>query len=80
MNGNFVYFTSTEAGGAYATLIDGRIYALDAQTGQQKWLFKIDASLSSPAIANQTLYVGDSEGHLHGVRLRDRKRKVETES
>jgi outer membrane protein assembly factor BamB len=62
-----VYFTSSEPGISYNVLADGRIHALDALTGQQKWLFKTSGSLSSPAIQNKTLYVGSSAGYLYAI-------------
>ena len=36
----------------------GTLYALDAETGQQRWAFEADASiLSSPDVAEGTVYV-----------------------
>ncbi len=64
VSNGIVYYTSSEAGVDYQSGTDGRIYAFDAQTGQQKWMYKRNGSLSSPAIANKTLYCGSSDSYL----------------
>jgi outer membrane protein assembly factor BamB len=48
---------------------DGRLYALDARTGQEKWRFKTDGGVnSSPAVAGGVVYFGSTDGYLYAVR------------
>ena len=48
---------------------DGRLYALDARTGQEKWSFKTGSPVhSSPAVAGGVVYFVDTEGYLYAVR------------
>ena len=56
---NIVYF------GSY----DGYLYALDANTGQEKWNFKTDDVIfnSTPAVANGVIYFGNEGGNLYAV-------------
>jgi len=58
---------------------DGRLYALDAATGAQRWAFQagVDPLIhnqqgfqSSAAIAGGTVYVGCRDGHLYAIDLR----------
>ena len=58
------------AGGMiYIGSLDGRLYALDARTGQEKWSFKTDGDVySSPAVAGGVVYFVDTEGYLYAVR------------
>ncbi|HZD61109.1 MAG TPA: PQQ-binding-like beta-propeller repeat protein, partial [Anaerolineae bacterium] len=52
MLGDYIYFGT----------FDGRLYALNAGTGEQRWMLERPPnSLSAPAIANNTLFVGGSE-------------------
>jgi len=48
------------AGGVvYVGSLDNWLYALDAETGQEKWRFKTDGEVySSPAVAGGMVYVG----------------------
>jgi eukaryotic-like serine/threonine-protein kinase len=60
MAGGVVYIGST----------DGNLYAVDQQTGKQKWKFKTFASrqvTSSPTIANGLVYFGGFDGILYAV-------------
>jgi outer membrane protein assembly factor BamB len=44
------------------------LYALDEKTGQEKWKFKLEAPVSSsPAISDETVCFGTSDGYLHAV-------------
>ena len=48
---------------------DGRLYALDARTGEEKWSFKTDGGVaSSPAVAGGVVYFGSTDGYLYAVR------------
>ena len=49
---------------------DGNVYALDQETGKQKWKFKTFASrqvTSTPTIANGLVYFGAFDGILYAV-------------
>ena len=67
VDGGLVFFGASEEGGTYGSLLDGRIYALDCQTGKQVWTFKTDAILDFPAISHKTLFVTDSNGDLRAL-------------
>ena len=57
-------------GVVYIGSIDGNMYALDQETGKQKWKFKTLASrqvTSSPTIANSLVYFGGFDGILYAV-------------
>ena len=49
---------------------DGYLYAVDIQTGEEKWKFQASEFQvwSSPAIADGVVYIGTSEGHLYAVK------------
>ena len=48
---------------------DGRLYALDVETGQEKWRFKTGGPVaSSPAIAGGVVYFSSLDGYLYAVR------------
>ena len=54
----------------YIGSTDGNVYALDQETGKQKWKFKTFASrqvTSSPTIANGLVYFGGFDGILYAV-------------
>ncbi len=47
---------------------DGRLYSVNALTGELQWRFMADAPLSStPVIANGTLYVTSMGGTLYAI-------------
>jgi outer membrane protein assembly factor BamB len=57
---------------------DGFLYALDRQTGQEKWRrdYEISWVISSPAIFNDVLFTGTSDGRFaHAVDLNTGKEK-----
>ena len=55
-------------GVVYVGSWDGRLYALDAETGQEKWRFKTDGQVySSPAVAGGMVYIGSLDGRLYAL-------------
>ncbi|HUM06276.1 MAG TPA: PQQ-binding-like beta-propeller repeat protein [Terriglobales bacterium] len=63
-------------GVAYIGSWDSRLYAIDAETGQQKWAFQAgeDNTIhnqvgfqSSPAVADGIVYVGCRDGHVYAI-------------
>ena len=57
-------------GAIYIGSTDGNVYAVDQETGKQKWKFKTFASrqvTSSPTIANGLVYFGSTDGLLYAV-------------
>ena len=59
MSGNTVYIGSD----------DGKIYALDATSGQEIWdITTGDKVTSSPTVANGILYVGSHDGKLYAIK------------
>src|SRR6476660_2444139 len=58
------------SGVVYIRSTDGNLYALDQETGTQKWKFKTFASrqvTSSPTIANGLAYFGGFDGILYAL-------------
>src|SRR6185312_13411925 len=57
-------------GVVYIGSTDGNLYAVDQETGKQKWKFKTFASrqvTSSPTIANGLVYFGGFDGSLYAI-------------
>ena len=68
-NAAFVSSLAIADGVVYVGSKDGRLYALDAETGQEKWSFKTGSPVpSSPAVAGGVVYFGDIEGYVYAVR------------
>jgi len=65
------FFLSSPAivdGVVYFGTGEGMLYALDAQTGAERWAFETaDTIHSSPAVADGTVYVGNMESRLYAV-------------
>jgi len=58
--------------------IDGNVYAVDQETGKQKWKFKTLASrqvTSSPAVANGVVYFGGFDGVCYALEAETGKLK-----
>ena len=62
-----VYFSSTESPFEYNVRPDGRIFAFDAKTGDQLWVFKTKGATSSIAYDSKRLFVGDNDGYLRAL-------------
>jgi len=45
----------------------GRLYALDRETGEVDWWLRFQWPVSSPAVAGDTLYVGSASGELYAL-------------
>lgn len=55
------------SGTGYIKSSDNYVYALDADTGDQKWKFKFGYWVgSSPAVADGTVYIG-AGGHIYAI-------------
>ncbi|MDT9191305.1 MAG: PQQ-binding-like beta-propeller repeat protein, partial [Limnospira sp. PMC 894.15] len=56
VSGGVVYF------GSY----DNHLYAVDANTGQERWKFKTESVIfSSPAVSGGVVYFGSLDNHLY---------------
>jgi outer membrane protein assembly factor BamB len=52
----------------FVSSMDGRLYALDLQTGEEIWRFEADAALeASPLYHNGVLYIGSDSGTFYAV-------------
>ena len=46
------------------------VHALDAETGEPRWIFTTRGRIdSSPAIVGDRIYVGSNDGRLYGLNL-----------
>ncbi len=55
-------------GTVYVGSRDNTVYALDAETGQERWSFETDSSVdSSPAVADGTVYVGSRDNTVYAL-------------
>lgn len=46
----------------------GKIYALDRQSGEQRWVKNYDTGfVASPAVDNDKLFIGDIEGNVYAI-------------
>jgi len=61
--------TAAIAGGTvYVGSLGGFLYALDLQTGKERWRYEATAEIkSSPAVSRGVVYFGDGGGVLHAV-------------
>jgi outer membrane protein assembly factor BamB len=56
------------AGVVYVGSLDGRLYALDLETGQLKWKYQAsDEVKSSPSAYQNAVYFGDEAGDFHAL-------------
>ena len=69
--GDGVWSTPTLAGDTlYVTSLDGHLYALDAETGSERWSYEADAGIVSPPVVNEEaglVYVGGLDSHLRAI-------------
>lgn len=55
-------------GTVYVGALDGTLYAIDAQTGEQKWTHQVEGAIkASPSVHNDVVYFGDGDGVFHAV-------------
>ena len=63
-------------GTVYVGVLDGSLYALDAQTGEKRWTYQANAAIkASPSVDNDVIYFGDGEGIFHAVDINSREMK-----
>jgi len=51
----------------YMSSLDGYLYALEADTGNEKWESNFGTILSSPSVSNGTIYLGSNDGNVFAV-------------
>jgi outer membrane protein assembly factor BamB len=55
-------------GTVYVGSTDGKVYALDAATGQVRWAYPTDGAIhSSPAVADGAVYVGSNDDDIYAI-------------
>jgi outer membrane protein assembly factor BamB len=54
-------------GVVFAASMDEHLYAIDLDTGKQKWKYKAGPFKAPPSVRNKLVYVGDLDGYLHCV-------------
>jgi outer membrane protein assembly factor BamB len=58
-----------------------KVYAIDARTGEQKWVFPTKNRVdSSPVIVGQRVLIGSGDGRLYSINLEDGKKTWEYET
>jgi eukaryotic-like serine/threonine-protein kinase len=67
--GLYVYSSPTVVNGVlYVGSYDNKVYAIDANAGQQKWVFSTNGAVySSPTVVNGVLYVGSNDHKVYAV-------------
>jgi outer membrane protein assembly factor BamB len=60
-------------GVVYVGAFNGDLVAVDLATGKLRWKYAAGSAIgeSSPAVAGETVFIGDSAGVVHAVRTRD---------
>ncbi len=54
----------------YVGSLNGKFYAIDAQTGEEKWAFKTKGEIySSPTVYDGVVYFGSADAHLYALNL-----------
>ena len=47
---------------------DGKLYAIDAASGQQQWAFATGGPVaSSPSVSNGAVFVGSNDGFVYAI-------------
>ena len=64
-----VLFTSSQGSYQMNVRSDGRLFALEAKTGNVLWSFKTKGVLTAPASSNSTVIVGDNESNVFAFDL-----------
>lgn len=63
-------------GTLYVGVLDGTLYAIDAQTGDKRWTYQTNASIkASPSIHDGIIYFGDGDGVFHAVDMSTQQMK-----
>jgi len=77
--GDMIESTATVADGiVYVGALDGLLYAIDAQTGENRWTYQATGAIkASPSIHNGVIYLGDSEGIFHAIDISTQATKWE---
>jgi outer membrane protein assembly factor BamB len=75
--GDMIESTATVVDGTvYVGVLDGTLYALDAQTGKERWTYQANGHIkASPSVNNNVIYFGDGEGVFHAVDISNQQMK-----
>ena len=66
--GRVISSAAVDRGTAYVGSTDGRLYAVDASTGQQRWVFQTGARVtSSPAVQGGSVFFSSYDGFVYAV-------------
>ncbi|MGB2695911.1 MAG: PQQ-binding-like beta-propeller repeat protein [Dehalococcoidia bacterium] len=67
-------------GKLYVTSLDGNLYALDAQSGDELWKYKTGAGIAGPPVVDESLgliYLGGFDNKLRGIDMGTHKERWE---
>jgi outer membrane protein assembly factor BamB len=67
-------FHATAADGAvyFGSSADGKVYSLDASTGEQRWSFMTDGPIRlAPTLSGDNVYVGSDDGYVYCLSASD---------
>ncbi len=67
MPGGIASEVAISNGSVYFTSFDGYLYALEADTGNEKWELNFGTILSSPSVSNRTIYLGSNDGDVFAI-------------
>ncbi|RQG96540.1 outer membrane protein assembly factor BamB family protein [Natrarchaeobius chitinivorans] len=63
-------------GTLYTGSTDSKLYALDVESGEEKWTFETDDSISAgPSVADDTIYLPSRDGHVYAIDANSREQK-----
>ena len=65
-----IWFSNNSNCVLYFTLNDGKLYALNGQTGDELWSYQTgEGASSSPAVAHGVVYFGSNDNNLYAVNV-----------
>lgn len=66
--GRILATPAVEGDAVYIASTDGRLYAVDRRTGEERWRFRTDGPISSsPAVALGLVFISSVDGAVHAV-------------
>jgi eukaryotic-like serine/threonine-protein kinase len=68
LNGAIIGSPAVADGVVYVSATNGKVYAIDAATGNEKWVFQTgDQIWASPVVSNGTVYIGSFDKRMYAL-------------